>query len=69
MGQYERAIQDYDEAIRLNPQLAVAYANRAFAYTSLGKDTEAEQDINLAIELGIDRAVMESTIQELKSQR
>ena len=28
LGQYERAIQDYDEAIRLNPQVAMLYYNR-----------------------------------------
>ena len=28
LGQYERAIQDYDEAIRLDPQNALAYYGR-----------------------------------------
>ena len=33
LGDYQRAIQDLDEAIRLDPELALAYANRAINYT------------------------------------
>ena len=36
LGQYERAIKDYDEAIRLNPQDANAYYNRSVAYGLIG---------------------------------
>jgi tetratricopeptide (TPR) repeat protein len=32
---YERAIEDYDEAIRLDPQYAQAYYNRGIAYEVL----------------------------------
>ena len=44
LGQYERAIEDFDEAIRLNPQSAIAYNNRGVAYERLGKTREAELD-------------------------
>jgi tetratricopeptide (TPR) repeat protein len=30
--QYDRAIQDYDEAIRINPNFADAFYNRGRAY-------------------------------------
>ena len=52
LGQYQRAIQDYDEAIRLDPQNAIAYYNRGFTYNNLGQSKEAERDIAKAKELG-----------------
>jgi tetratricopeptide (TPR) repeat protein len=32
LGEYERAIRDFDEAIRLDPQYAVADSSRGNAY-------------------------------------
>ena len=52
LGEYERAIEDYDEAIRLDPQSARAYINRGNAYDGLGKSEEAERDYAKAKELG-----------------
>ena len=46
------AIQDFGEAIRLDPQDAKAYYNRGLMYEALGKSTEAEQDFAKAKELG-----------------
>ena len=54
LGQYERAIQDYDQAIRLDPQNALAYYGRGLVYKELDKSTEAELDIAKAKELGYD---------------
>jgi len=54
LGQYERAIQDFDEAIRLNPQNAGAYHNRGVAYGRIGKSIEEERDFAKAKELGIE---------------
>ena len=45
--------------IRLNPEHADAYASRALAYTCLDMEAEAQQDINRAVELGFDRALLE----------
>ena len=67
LSQYERAIEDYNEAIHLNPDYALAYGNRALVYTLLGRDAEAKQDIDQAIELGIDRTLLEE-IEKLKKQ-
>ena len=33
LGQFQRAIEDHDEAIRLNPELALVYFNRGVAYS------------------------------------
>ena len=69
MEQHQRAIQDLDEAIRLDPQLAVAYTNRAEAYTLLGMDTDAQRDLDRAVELGVERVPLERKIEDLKKQR
>ena len=52
MAAKERAIQDYDEAIRLNSQFADAYYNRGVVYSAIGKSIEAERDFARAKELG-----------------
>ncbi len=51
-GQYERAIQDFGEAIRLDPQNAGAYHNRGVAYGRIGKSIEEERDFAKATEIG-----------------
>ncbi len=68
-GRLAEAIEDYDEAIRLDPQLALAYANRAVAYTLLGRDAEAQQDVDRAVVLGIDPAALRSEIERLRQLR
>jgi tetratricopeptide (TPR) repeat protein len=52
LGQHERAIQDYDEVIRLDPQWAFAYYERSIAYQAIGMSEEAERDFAKAKELG-----------------
>jgi tetratricopeptide (TPR) repeat protein len=56
MGQYDRAIQDYDAAIKLNPNFGQAVFNRGNAYDEKGQYDRAIQDYNLAIELSPDYA-------------
>jgi Tfp pilus assembly protein PilF len=62
-------MEDLDEAIRLDPQFAAAYANRAVVYTFLGKDAEAEQDTNKAVELGFDRDKLDGQVERAKRMR
>ena len=69
LGQFQRAIQDYDEAILLEPQYAPAYADRAVARTILGLDIEAQRDAERAVELGIDRTLLEDLIERAKRNR
>ena len=54
LGQYERAIQDYDEAIRLDPEYANAYYNRGIAYGNLGQQELADRDFARAKSLGVE---------------
>jgi tetratricopeptide (TPR) repeat protein len=51
LGQYERAIEAFNQAIRLNPELADAYYNRGTAYGVLGRYQRAIEDFNQAIRL------------------
>ena len=50
-GNYQQAINDYNKAIQLNPQLATAYNNRGLAYDNLGNYQQAINDYNKAIQL------------------
>jgi tetratricopeptide (TPR) repeat protein len=51
LGQYQRAIEDYTEAIRLKPDDAEAYYNRGNAYANLGQQPRAIEDYTEAIRL------------------
>ncbi len=42
MGQYQRAIEDYDEAIQLQPDVDAFYNNRGHAYLKLGQYAKAK---------------------------
>jgi tetratricopeptide (TPR) repeat protein len=50
-GQYETAIRDYDEAIRIAPDFAVALNNRAWAYFKWGKGVRGLPDIERSLQL------------------
>jgi lipoprotein NlpI len=54
MGNYERAIQDYDQAIRLNPSSALAYNNRGRANHLKEDYAQAISDYGAAINLDPD---------------
>ena len=69
LGQFERAIEDFNEAIRLDTEFALAYANRALAHTRLNMDAEAEQDFKRAEELGFDSETLRQEIEDLKKLR
>ena len=58
MGQYQQSIENYDEALRLNPESANTYAARSLANTLIGKDTEAQQDVERAEAHGVDRVLL-----------
>jgi tetratricopeptide (TPR) repeat protein len=49
--QFEKAIQDYNQAIELNPKYADVFINRGVAYAKLKQFKKAIQDYNQAIEL------------------
>jgi len=51
--EYDKAISDYDEAIRLNPKLAKAYFGRGFTYHKIGDYDKAVSDYSQAIRLNL----------------
>jgi tetratricopeptide (TPR) repeat protein len=55
-GQYDHAIEDFDQAIRLNPNDAVAFSNRGAAYARRGQPDRAIEDYDQAIRLNPDYA-------------
>jgi tetratricopeptide (TPR) repeat protein len=50
-GNYEQAIEEYNQAINIDPKYAVAFNNRGNAYRNLGKYDLAIADFNEAIRL------------------
>ena len=55
-GDYDRAIQDFGQAISLNPEFALAFYNRGNAYESKGEYDRAIRDLDQAIRLKSDDA-------------
>jgi tetratricopeptide (TPR) repeat protein len=51
LSQRERAIRDYDEAIRIDPKFAAALNNRADAWLRLGQPKQGVEDIERALEI------------------
>ena len=50
-GQYDTAVRDYDVAIEMRPDFAVALNNRAWAYYKWGKIDLAMPDVEKSLEL------------------
>ena len=51
MGEFELAIQDLDEALRLDPRDAEVFANRGAAYVGLGQVERAIEDFNNVVSI------------------
>ena len=56
-GEIERAIEDYDQTIRLNPESAAAYNNRGYAYRQKGEVETAIEDYDRAIQIKSDNVL------------
>lgn len=50
-GRYDTALQDYDAAIALNPDFAIALNNRAWALYKAGRAAEGLKDVERALRL------------------
>ena len=56
-AEYPRAIQDYDEALRIDPDSALAFNNRGSAFQHMGNYERAIQDYDQAIRLDVGSAL------------
>ena len=63
------ALEDFNEAIRLDPLFPLARVNRALAYIDLSRDEEAMMDIDKAVELGLDRRLLDEMVEKAKQER
>jgi len=52
LGQYQRAIEDFNEAIRLKPDYVSAYINRGGAYFKQGDNKLSCRDAQKACAMG-----------------
>ena len=52
LGKYNDALQDFNTAIALNPNSGESYFNRSLSYTGLGNATQAQADVQKALQLG-----------------
>ena len=68
-GEYDRAIQDYNQALTLKPNLDPAYYNRGIAYARKGEYRQAESDFSKALKLGYNRDMVEARLAELRQER
>jgi tetratricopeptide (TPR) repeat protein len=69
-GDYGRAMVDYPEAIRLNPNYAIAYYNRGLAYQYAKKDyDQAIADYETAVKLDPKNNLYRETIENLKKSK
>ena len=69
VGELARAVENYNETIRLDPVAGPVYGTRAITLTLIGDDELAEKDIDRAVELGIDRKLLEEAVEAAKQQR
>ncbi len=51
LGMFDKALADYDEALRIKPDFPLALNNRAWAYYKLGRPGEGLGDVQKALEL------------------
>jgi tetratricopeptide (TPR) repeat protein len=51
LRQYEKAIEDYSQSIRLEPDAAYTFNNRGFTYAYMGQYEKAIEDYDRALDL------------------
>lgn len=51
LGMFDKALADYDEALKIKPDFPLALNNRAWAYYKLGRPSDGVADIEKALQL------------------
>jgi tetratricopeptide (TPR) repeat protein len=52
---WKRAVEFFDKAIEANPRFAIAYVNRAIAYSKMGQYDKSVEDLKSAVSVDPDR--------------
>lgn len=68
-GQFDKAIADYNAALRINPHYAEAYNNRGDAQDALGQYDKAIADADMALKIKPDLAAAYDTRGQAKIHR
>jgi hypothetical protein len=66
LGQRQRAINDYDEVIRIRPEAVAALNNRAYSTLKLGKPSQALPDVEQALKIAPQNPMVNSTRGEIR---
>ena len=66
LGDLDRSIVDYDQAIALDLQYAGTYLLRGLAQSEVGTPTEAIADLKRALDLGLDPYFKQQAAEALK---
>ncbi len=56
VGDYQNAISDYTEALKLDPENATAYNDLGVAYSSIGENIKAIENYNLSLKINPNQA-------------
>ena len=51
LGLFDKALQDYDEALKINPDYPLALNNRAWSYYKLGRPSDGIADVEKALQI------------------
>jgi Flp pilus assembly protein TadD len=63
---YDRAIADYNEALRLDPNKTNAYVNRGYAYSNKGDYRHARAEYEKALQLDPNNTTARNNLELLR---
>jgi len=66
LGDFDKALADWDQVIRLYPDSAWYYYRRGLVYEELGKINDAIRDFETAISLSSDQSLIQQAEQEIE---
>lgn len=69
LDRHLEAIHGLDQVLVIDSGNVRAHASRALAYTNLGQNAQTSEDADHAVELGGDRAAMNTAIEQIKKRR
>ena len=65
IGNYDLAILDFDDAIRLDPRHSIAYGQRGIAYMQKGNRQQALRDLQTAVDIDPNNQTARNLLREM----